>query len=28
MEESRQFPYWRRNLQVLPLANLLCSLAL
>lgn len=26
MEESRQFPYWRRNLQVLPLANLLCGL--
>lgn len=25
MEESRQFPYWRRNLQVLPLANLLCG---
>ena len=25
-EESRQFPYWRRNLQVLPLANLLCGL--
>ena len=26
MEESRQFPYWRRNLQVLPAANLLCGL--
>ena len=26
MEESRQYPYWRRNLQVLPLANLLCGL--
>jgi DHA1 family multidrug resistance protein-like MFS transporter len=25
-EESRQFPYWRRNLKALPLANLLCSL--
>src|SRR5450759_3891476 len=25
-EESRQFPYWRRNLKVLPIANLLCSL--
>ena len=25
-EESRQFPYWRRNLRVLPLANLLCGL--
>ena len=25
-EESRQFPYWRRNLRVLPVANLLCSL--
>ena len=25
-EESRQFPYWRHNLKVLPLANLLCSL--
>ncbi|OGA15235.1 MAG: hypothetical protein A3H32_11895 [Betaproteobacteria bacterium RIFCSPLOWO2_02_FULL_63_19] len=25
-EESRQYPYWRRNLQVLPVANLLCSL--
>ena len=25
-EESRQFPYWRRNLRVLPAANLLCSL--
>jgi len=25
-EESRQFPYWRRNLQVLPLANLLNSM--
>jgi len=26
MEESRQYPYWRRNLQVLPFANLLCGL--
>ena len=26
MEESRQFPYWRRNLRVMPLANLLCGL--
>ncbi len=25
-QESRQFPYWRRNLRVLPAANLLCSL--
>jgi MFS family permease len=25
-EESRQFPYWRRNLRALPLANLLCGL--
>ena len=25
-EESRQYPYWRRNLRVLPVANLLCSL--
>lgn len=25
-EESRQFPYWRRNLKALPIANLLCSL--
>ncbi len=25
-EESRQFPYWRHNLKVLPLATLLCSL--
>lgn len=25
-QESRQFPYWRRNLRVLPLANLLCGL--
>ena len=25
-QESRQFPYWRRNLQVLPLANLLGSM--
>src|SRR5258706_1218460 len=25
-EESRQFPYWRRNLRVLPLANLLNSM--
>jgi len=25
-EESRRFPYWRRNLQVLPFANLLCGL--
>lgn len=24
--ESRQFPYWRRNSQVLPLANMLCGL--
>ncbi|OGA42159.1 MAG: hypothetical protein A3G24_03045 [Betaproteobacteria bacterium RIFCSPLOWO2_12_FULL_62_13] len=23
---SREFPYWRRNLKVLPFANLLCSL--
>ena len=26
MEESRQYPYWRRNLRVMPLANLLCGL--
>lgn len=25
-EESRQYPYWRRNLRVLPAANLLCGL--
>ncbi|MFH1604463.1 MAG: MFS transporter [Pseudomonadota bacterium] len=25
-EDARQFPYWRRNLQVMPFANLLCSL--
>ena len=25
-DESRKFPYWRRNLQVLPAANLLCGL--
>lgn len=25
-EESRQYPYWRRNLQALPAANLLCGL--
>jgi MFS transporter, DHA1 family, multidrug resistance protein len=25
-DDSRQFPYWRRNMQVLPLANLLCGL--
>ncbi len=25
-EESRQYPYWRRNLRALPLANLLCGL--
>lgn len=25
-EESRQYPYWRRNRQVLPLANLICGL--
>jgi MFS family permease len=25
-EDSRQFPYWRRNLLVLPPANLLCGL--
>ena len=25
-EESRQYPYWRRNRQVLPLANLVCGL--
>jgi MFS transporter, DHA1 family, multidrug resistance protein len=25
-DESRRFPYWRRNQQVLPAANLLCSL--
>ena len=25
-EESRRFPYWRRNRQVLPAANLLCGL--
>jgi DHA1 family multidrug resistance protein-like MFS transporter len=25
-EESRQFPYWRRNRRVLPFANLLCGL--
>lgn len=25
-EESRKFPHWRRNRQVLPVANLLCSL--
>lgn len=25
-EESQRFPYWRRNLRVLPLANLLCGL--
>ena len=24
--ESRQFPYWRHNLKVLPIANLLCSM--
>ena len=26
IEESRRFPYWRRNLQLLPLANLLNSM--
>ena len=26
-EEARRFPYWRRNLAVLPVANLLCSVA-
>ena len=25
-DESRKYPYWRRNLQVLPAANLLCGL--
>jgi len=25
-EESQRYPYWRRNLRVLPFANLLCSL--
>lgn len=25
-EDSRRYPYWRRNRQVIPLANLLCSL--
>jgi MFS family permease len=25
-DESQRFPYWRRNLRVLPLANLLCGL--
>jgi len=25
-EESQRFPYWRRNLRVLPVANLLCGL--
>ena len=25
-DESRQYPYWRRNLRVLPSANLLCGL--
>jgi DHA1 family multidrug resistance protein-like MFS transporter len=25
-EQSQKFPYWRRNLRVLPLANLLCGL--
>ena len=25
--ESREFPYWRRNIRVIPLANLLASLA-
>jgi MFS transporter, DHA1 family, multidrug resistance protein len=25
-EESRQYPYWRRNLRALPAANLLCGL--
>lgn len=25
-DESRQFPYWRRNLQALPIANFLCSM--
>jgi len=25
-DESRQYPYWRRNRQVLPLANLICGL--
>ena len=25
-DESRQFPYWRRNRQVLPAANLICGL--
>ena len=25
-EESQKFPYWRRNLRVLPFANLLCGL--
>jgi len=25
-EESQQYPHWRRNLRMLPLANLLCSL--
>lgn len=25
-DESRQFPYWRRNLKALPIANFLCSM--
>lgn len=25
-DESRRYPHWRRNLQVLPIANLLCGL--
>ena len=25
-DEDRQFPYWRRNLRVLPVANFLCSM--
>ena len=25
-EESQKFPYWRRNQQILPIANLLCGL--
>jgi len=26
-KETREFPYWRRNLRVIPPANLLASLA-
>ena len=26
IEESRKYPYWQRNLRVLPFANLLCAI--